>query len=73
MHKIHFILQQFESTVNLTNGNATQNILEKKSYGGYSFYVDSDQFVVVYIDGSSKSSNNASAGYGVFFDENHAL
>lgn len=43
--------------------------------GTYEFLVDSNQFVHVYTDGACKKNGrrNASAGIGVYFDEDHPL
>lgn len=59
----------------VSTGEHSRKIVERKRYGDYDFPVDADGFVHVYTDGSCENNGRAGAiaGYGVYFDENHPL
>lgn len=46
-----------------------------KHIGNMEFLLDSEGYVIVYTDGScfNNGQNNACAGYGVYFGDNHVL
>lgn len=49
--------------------------VEQKMFGNYLLPVDSEGYVQVYTDGSCEGNGlqNAVAGLGVYFDDNHPL
>lgn len=49
--------------------------MRTKRYGNHDFLEDDKGYVHVYTDGSCENNgrNNAIAGYGVYFGEDHAL
>lgn len=46
-----------------------------KRFGDHEFLIDDNEYVIVYTDGACENNgkNNAAAGFGVYFNDDHPL